>query len=191
MRWLGAGLGRKALYTVPALLCLLLFVVATPVQMVLPNLPLLRVKPDLPALLIAYAAFRLPIIVSFGLAAAAGFWRDLLTAGPIGPSVFAFTLAAILVFLLRESLSWRSLPFFPPLAGLATFAVLASSHAVRLLELRHWGGIAAAWGEFGIASALTAVISFPVGWAFDWSFRLLQAKAPEEQEEDLVEIEWL
>ncbi len=189
MRWVGGEFVRKALCTVPALVCLGFCVVAVPLQMILPSLPILVAKPDLLALLVAYAAFRLPLIPSFGLAAAAGFWRDLLTAGHIGPDLLAFTLAAILVFLLRQTLFLRSIGFLPPLAALAAFVILGISHTVRLLELREWSTIAASWGEFAIASVLTALISFPVGWFFDWSLGLLLARAPVEKEDDLIEIE--
>lgn len=152
---------------------------------------MLAAKPDLPAMLIAYAAFRLPLIPSFGLAAVAGFWRDLLTAGHLGPGLVAFTLAALLIFLLRQELFLRGLQFLPPLAALATFLVLGIAHTVRMLELREWSGAAVGWGEFAIAAALTAVISFPIGWIFDWSLRLLMAGDPAEQEDDLIEIELL
>ncbi|QSR85542.1 hypothetical protein [Methylacidimicrobium sp. B4] len=191
MRWVGSGFARKALCTVPALVCLVCCFIAVPLQMILPSLPVIVAKPDLPSLLVAYVAFRLPLIPSFSLAAAAGFWRDLLTAGHIGPDLLAFTLAAILVFLLRQALFLRSIRFLPPLAALATFVILGSSHTIRLLELGVWRWIAASWGEFVIASVLTALISLPIGWFFDWSLGLLLSRASIEKEDDLVEIELL
>lgn len=189
MRRTGASFVHTALRVVPAILSLLFCLLAVPLQMIIPSLPGMAAKPDLPAMLVAYAAFRLPLIPSFGLAAVAGFWRDLLVAGHIGPGVLACTLAAILIFVLRQALSARSIYFFPPLAGLGTFLVLGISYGVRLLEFREWSWPAAAWGEFAIASVLTAAISFPAGWFFDWSVGLLLAGTPAENEDDLVEIE--
>ncbi len=152
---------------------------------------MMAAKPDLPAMLIAYAAFRWPLIPSFGLAAAAGFWRDLLTAGHIGPALLAFTLASILVFLLKQTFFLRSIWILPAAASLATFVVLGISHAARLLELREWPLSGGAWGEFAIAAALTAVVSLPVGWFFDWSGSLLLPRTSTENEDDLLEIELL
>lgn len=186
-----ASLVRKGLSAIPALFCLSFCFAVVPLQMILPSLPLTFAKPDLPAMLIAYAAFRLPLIPSFILATVAGFWRDLLTAGHIGPGVFAFTLASILIFFLRQALFLRSIWFFPGIAALATFLILGTAYAIRLLESRQWVWSGSGWGEFAIASILTAVVSLPIGWLFDWSWGLLQPRAPIEKEDDLLEIELL
>lgn len=190
-RSLGAGLVHKAICAVPALFCLAFCLVAVPLQMILPSLPLTPAKPDLPAMLIAYAAFRLPLIPSFGLAAAVGFWRDLLTAGHIGPCLVAFTLTSILVFLLRQGLFLHSPWVFPGIAALATFVILAIAHAIGLLEHRQWAWSATSWSGFVIASLLTAVVSLPTGWLFDWSWGLLLPRTSVQKEDDLLEIELL
>jgi rod shape-determining protein MreD len=190
-RSLGAGLVRKAIYALPALFCLAFCVVAVPLQMILPSLPWMPAKPDLPAMLIAYAAFRLPLIPSFGLAALVGFWRDLLTAGHIGPYLLAFTLTSILVFLLRQGLFLRTSWVFPGVAALATFVILGTAYALQLLEHRQWVWSAASWTGFGISSLLTAVVSLPVGWLFDWSWGLLLPRTSVQNEDDLLEIELL
>ncbi|WP_155996469.1 hypothetical protein [Verrucomicrobium sp. 3C] len=191
MRSLGADLGRKAIYAVPALFCLGFCIVVVPLQMILPSLPPVFVKPDLSAMLIAYAAFRLPLIPSFGLAAAVGFWRDLLTPGPIGPYLLAFTLTSILVFLVRHGLFLDSAWFFPGMAALATFVILGMAHAIALLEHRQWVWSVAPWNGFVISALLTAVVSVPTGWFFDWSWKLLLSRRSVDKEDDLLEIEVL
>lgn len=191
MRSSGTDLLRKGICAIPALFCLFFCIVAVPLQMILPSLPLTLVSPDLPALLIAYAAFRLPLIPSFGLAAAAGFWRDLLSTGHIGPCLLAFTAASILVFLLRQGFCLRSLWFLPGIAALATFTILGMTHAVRLLEHREWVWVAPAWRGFLIASLLSAAASLPIGWLFDWSWKLLLPRTAAGTEDDLLEIELL
>ncbi|VVM07568.1 hypothetical protein MAMC_01697 [Methylacidimicrobium cyclopophantes] len=191
LRSVGAGILEKLLRAIPAFFCLLFCVVAVPLQMILPSLPLTFAKPDLPAMLIAYAAMRLPLIPSFGLAAAAGLWRDLLTAGHLGPCLLAFTLGCILVSVLRQSLSLRSIWFFPGTAALATFVILGTAYIVHLLEHRQWLWSATAWGGFAIASLLTAIVALPVGWLFEWSWGLLRPNASPAKGDDLLEIELL